>query len=49
VAGELLGKGMVAVNYPNIKKCLTKIEASFLLFMEKLSQNEYEDIEEYLE
>ena len=49
MAGELSGKGMVAVNYPNIKKCLTQIESSFLLFMEKLSRNEYEDIEEYLE
>ena len=48
-AGEFLGKGMVALNYPNIKKCLTKIEPSFLLFMEKLSRNEYEDVEEYLE
>lgn len=34
-------------NYENIVKCGCKIESSFKLFMEKLSQNEYEDIEEF--
>lgn len=49
VAKEFLEKGVIALNYPNIKKCLTKLESSFLLFMEKLSRNEYGDIEDYFE
>ena len=37
------------LNYPNIKKCLPKVENSFLEFIRKLSLNEYENIEKYLE
>lgn len=39
----------IPLNYANIKKSLPKIESSFLKFMDKLSQNKYEDIEEYLD
>lgn len=39
----------IILNYPNIKKCLPKIEKSFSKFMDKLSRNFYEDIEEYLD
>lgn len=38
----------VELNYVNIRKCLGKIEDSFMTFMDKLSQNKYEDIEEFL-
>lgn len=47
--GELLKNGIVALNYPNIKKCLKKIESSFEVFMNKLSNGEYDDIEDFLE
>ena len=40
---------LIELNYPNIIKCLTKIESSFMEFMLKLSSNAYEDIEKYLE
>lgn len=40
---------ILRLNYPNITKCLRKIEDSFIEFMLKLSNDEYEDIEEYLE
>ena len=40
---------ILPLNYSNIIKCLRKIEDSFMEFMLKLSSNEYEDIEEYLE
>jgi len=46
---EMLGQGVIKLNYQNIKKCLTSIESSFYVFMEKLSNNEYDDIEEFLE
>lgn len=49
IEDDCSGKGIVELNYLNAKKCLTKIESSFLTFMEKLSINEYEDIEEFLE
>ena len=39
----------IPLNYTNIKKSLPKIERSFLKFMDKLSRNKYEDIEEYLD
>ena len=39
----------IPLNYTNIKKSLPKIESSFLKFMDKLSRNKYEDIEEYLD
>lgn len=39
---------LVCLNYTNIVKCTTKIEDSFREFMLKLSQNDYEDIEDYL-
>ena len=39
----------IILNYPNIKKCLPRIEKSFLKFMDKLSRNCYDDIEEYLD
>ncbi len=35
-------------NYENIVKCGYQIENSFARFMTKLSQNEYEDIEEFI-
>ncbi|MDO5406326.1 MAG: hypothetical protein Q4F28_03215 [Eubacteriales bacterium] len=45
-----LGEGEILVlNYANMTKCLKKIENSFLTFMLKLSKNEYDDIEAYLE
>lgn len=46
---DMLKDGIVILNYPNIKKCLKKIESSFEVFMNKLSNGEYDDIEEYLE
>lgn len=46
---DMLQDGIVILNYPNIKKCLKKIESSFEVFMNKLSNGEYDDIEEYLE
>lgn len=39
----------IPLNYANIKKGMPKIEKSFLKFMDKLSRNKYEDIEEYLD
>ncbi len=36
------------VNYDNMVKFLPRIESSFLTFMEKLSKDEYGDIEEFL-
>lgn len=36
-------------NYENIVKCAYKIEKSFTRFMNKLSKNKYEDIEEFLD
>ena len=40
---------MIPLNYENIALCMKKIEDSFFDFMLKLSNDEYEDIEEYLE
>ncbi len=45
---ELGQSGIIALNYANIRKCLNQIEPSYLTFLEKLSRNEYEDIEDYL-
>lgn len=45
---EIEDDDTVELNYENIVKCAYKIENSFTLFMEKLSRNEYEDIEELL-
>ena len=39
----------IILNYTNIKKCMPRIEKSFLKFMDKLSRNCYDDIEEYLD
>ncbi|WP_448821813.1 hypothetical protein [Cetobacterium sp.] len=46
---DLSNNGIVRLNYMNIKKCLNKIDDSCLDFMMKLSNEEYEDIEEFLE
>lgn len=46
---QLIENEAVILNYENITKCLNKIENSFMEFMLKLSNDEYEDIEEYLE
>ena len=45
---ELEEDRIVRLNYYNIKKCLTMIESSFFTFLNKLSRNEYEDIEAFL-
>lgn len=37
------------LTYKNLKRCLPVFESSFLAFMEKLSKDEYGDMEEYLE
>jgi hypothetical protein len=44
---ELEDDEMLEFNYENIVKCGCKIEDSFTTFIEKLSRNEYEDIEEF--
>ena len=49
VLEQLADDELLPLNYPNLKKCLTKIEDSFMDFMLKLSNDEYEDMEEYLE
>lgn len=49
VAEQLADDEVLLLNYPNIARCLRKIEDSFMDFMLKLSNNEYEDMEEYLE
>lgn len=46
---DFLKNGIVILNYSNIKKCVKKIESSFEVFMNKLSNSEYDDIEEFLE
>lgn len=46
---ELMEDGIIRLNYSNIKKCLTKIESSFFTFMNKLSNNEYDDVEAFLQ
>ena len=49
VLEQLAENEMLLLNYENIVKCLRKIDDSFMNFMLKLSNDEYEDIEEYLE
>lgn len=49
VLAQLAENEIFPLNYSNITKCLRKIEDSFMDFMLKLSNDEYEDIEEYLE
>ncbi len=46
---EEVDDDILPLNYHNIVRCLPKIEDSFIEFMTKLSNDEYEDIEEYLE
>ena len=38
VLDKLHGSEILRLNYPNIKKCLPKIENSFIKFMRKLSR-----------
>lgn len=38
----------IVMNYDNIKLCLKKINDSFVDFLMKISENYYQDIEEYL-
>ncbi len=45
---QLMGDGVLRLNYDNIKKFLPKVESSFLLFMNNLSCNYYNDIEDFL-
>ncbi|MBE6753444.1 MAG: hypothetical protein E7559_03700 [Ruminococcaceae bacterium] len=40
---------ILRLDYENIVRCLPRIEDSFTEFMSKLSNDEYEDVEEYLE
>ena len=49
VLEQIPQNAILRLTYPNITKCLRKIEDSFIEFMLKLSNDEYEDIEEYLE
>ena len=49
VLEQLADNEIVPLNYPNIVKCLKKVEDSFFAFMLKLSNDEYEDIEKFLE
>ena len=49
VSEQLADDEILLLNYPNIARCLIKVEDSFMDFMLKLSNDEYEDIEEYLE
>lgn len=46
VSDEYEDADYIPLNYANIKKCLPRIEKSFIKFMDKLSRNQYEDIEE---
>ena len=39
---------IIKLNYDNICKYIHKVEDSFILFMSKLSRNEYDDIEDFL-
>lgn len=48
VTEQLQENELLCLNYDNIKKCLNKIEDSFIEFMLKLSKNQYDDIEKYL-
>lgn len=49
VAEKLSDDETLLLNYPNIVRCLRKVENSFMKFLLKLSMDKYEDIEEYLE
>ncbi len=49
VMEQFTNEEIIPMNYTNITKCLKKVEDSFMQFMLKLSNDEYEDIEEYLE
>lgn len=49
VLDELDDDEILPLNYENIVRCLPQIEESFTEFMSKLSVNEYDDIEEYLD
>lgn len=46
---EIEDDEVLEFNYENIVKCGHKIESSFTAFIEKLSRNEYEDIEEFID
>lgn len=46
---EEYGKELVPVTYKNIKKCMLLIEDRFDVFMDKLSCDEYDDLEEMLD
>lgn len=39
----------IELTYENALLCMKKVEDSFICFLEKLSRNEYEDLEELLE
>ena len=42
-------EGIIELNHENIVRCLKKVDDSYFTFMEKLSRNEYEDIEAFLD
>ncbi len=46
---EEYGQETIPVTYKNIKKCLILIESRFDVFMDKLSRDEYDDLEEMLD
>lgn len=46
---ELSDEEAPELTYDNAIRCLNKVEDSFVVFMDKLSRNEYEDLEEFLE
>lgn len=48
IANDFSSEKIIKLNYENICKYVHKVEESFILFMYKLSRNEYDDIEDFL-
>lgn len=46
---DKFGDEIIELNYKNIRMCALRLEKSFTKFIEKLSKNKYDDIEEYLD